>query len=468
MAVPRSVTFCAVLVALALAAPSASAATSRIAIGAGGNEQITPSRSVVIQGDTVVFDWEDGGHDLVLAGPASTRVGRQDEGFRLTRKLDQAGSYTLVCTLHDNMKAELTVAPDPASAQPAAPPAVDVVVGPDGSNGLEPADVTVTRGQTVNWHWGNSNVALSFDDGPISGQRSIGDFWGRTFTSPGTYPYRASSGAAGTVTVVEPGATTTSGIGSALPGSAPSAEITVGAGGNSFAPSAVTIDEGSSVRFTWAGGPHNVRFEDGTDSGFRSSGADDRAFYSPGTFSFLCSAHAGMTGSVKVNDTGAPGPNATPPGNGADAVSPTPTGGPVGGSDLPSPADGVGVGGASNALSQVVFTPPAAGAPAGVAVDSVAPALRGVRATFRSGRRSHSLRLIVTEDARLEITLRAIGRSRDLVAERSLKLYARKGATTLRLPTMNLTARRYRLRIVAVDRAGNRSAAQHVVIGLRG
>ena len=59
--------------------------------------------------------------------------------------------------------------------------------------------------------------------------------------------------------------------------------------------------------------------------------------------------------------------------------------------------------------------------------------------------------------------MRALGRSRDLVATRRLTLYARAGTGSLRLPEMNLTARRYRLRVVAADQAGNRSATIIVI-----
>ena len=556
----------AALALLAVAAPSAGAATHRVAVGAGGDERITAPRATVTQGDTVVFAWEDGGHDLVLAGPESTRVSEQDEGFRLTRTQMRPGEYSFLCTLHDDMSAELTIAADPAAPAPDGPPATDVVVGPDGDDGVDPADVTVVQGQTVNWHWGEDGIGVTFADGPSSGSRSMGAFWGRTFAATGTYPYRTSDGADGSVTVLAPGADAGSGIRPAPPGAYPAAVVSVGSGGNSFAPGTVTVDEGATVRWTWAGGPHNVRFEDGTDSGFRTSGSDDKAFYSPGTFSFLCSAHNGMTGTVEVTDTGAPGPNQPPPAPGPDPDPPPEEPPPPADPDPPGtpPAVEIGVGGAADAFSlpdvtvqtgqSVVWSwaggvhnvhfadgvgsgvrstgtwsrrfltageyayvcqlhagmqgrvvavgapvagpqpdpagpapPPAAAlpanppapaaaspadraaahAPATAQKDAVRPALRRVGATLRRGRRSHTLRLTLTEDARLDVTMRAVGSSRDLVTTRRFKLYARQGARTLRLPKMNLTARSYRLRIVAVDRAGNRSAARTVVISLR-
>jgi len=106
--------------------------------------------------------------------------------------------------------------------------------------------------------------------------------------------------------------------------------------------------------------------------------------------------------------------------------------------------------------------PPAAAVPAADAVapappalpapppppDATAPALAGVHATLRRGRHA----------GRLDVALRALGRSGDLVTPHRLTLFARAGTSSVRLPTMNLSARRYRLRIVAADRAGNRCA----------
>jgi plastocyanin len=222
-----------------VAAPGDAASTVTVKVGAGGKDRMSPSRTTVVQGDTVVFAWEDGGHDLVLGGPEGTNVGEQDEGFKLTRKLQRPGSYTFMCTLHDAMSASLEVTPVPGAETPSAPPAVDVVVGPDGGSGFTPADLTVVQGQTVNWHWGEDDLNVTFQDGASSGRRSVGGFYSRTFTATGTYAYRdTSAGATGTVTVVEPGQGRTLGIRQAAPGTTPDARVTVGPG-NSFAASSV-------------------------------------------------------------------------------------------------------------------------------------------------------------------------------------------------------------------------------------
>src|SRR3712207_6322550 len=177
----------ALLAALAVLAAPGQAATHTIAVGYGGDDRMSPRASTVNQGDTVVFTWQDGGHDLVLAGPEGTRVSEQDEGFRLTRPLYQAGDYTFLCTLHDDMDATLKV--NAVEGAPQRLPQVDVVVGPDGSDGLEPTDITIAKGQTVAWHWGDDGQSVSFGPGDGSGNRNTGSMWTKTFNEVGEFPY---------------------------------------------------------------------------------------------------------------------------------------------------------------------------------------------------------------------------------------------------------------------------------------
>jgi|GEM_PF-2183555 len=552
------------LVLLAAAATSANAATLQINVGAGGDERMTPAAVTATEGDTVVFSWADSEHDLVLAGPESTRVGEQNQGFKLTRTFTRPGYYTFLCTLHDDMSGQLTITDDPAVEVPSAPPPVDVVVGPMGRLVLDPPNVTVVRGQTVNWQWGRGAIGVVFADGPSSGPQPIGSHWSRTFDTAATFPYSTGVGH-GTVTVTEPGAPSASGIGAPPAGAVAAADITVGSPGNSFSPSTVTLDEGQTVRWTWAAGPHNVHFADGTDSGFKSAGIDEKAFYTPGTFAFVCTAHSGMSGTVQVTDTGAPGPNETapdPPPVDPPAVDPPPvdpgtvpvldigvgglldlfsvtdvtvqtgqsvswtwTGGVHNVSFTDGPGSGIrstgtwsrrflgpgeylyvcqlhaGMQGRVLAVGAPVTgtpesatppaDPPAAAPSPGVvpvaavpvalpaagnatrapatrpAADTTGPAFKVVRGTVGRSRGSHSLRVTLSEDARLDVAMSTVGSSGDLVSKRSFKVYARKGTRTVRLPAMNLTAKRYRLRIVAVDQAGNRSAAQTVSLGRR-
>jgi plastocyanin len=72
----------------------------------------------------------------------------------------------------------------------------------------------------------------------------------------------------------------------------------------SFSPSTVTITKGGTV--TWnndAGVAHNVTFMTSgspTNIGNFSSGSNSRTFDTAGTYSYHCTNHAGMDGTVKV------------------------------------------------------------------------------------------------------------------------------------------------------------------------
>jgi len=71
---------------------------------------------------------------------------------------------------------------------------------------------------------------------------------------------------------------------------------------NTFTPSSIQVAPGTTVTWTWASGAssHNVTFTDGTRSADRSSGTFTRTFSTAGTFSYTCTLHGGMNGSVLV------------------------------------------------------------------------------------------------------------------------------------------------------------------------
>jgi plastocyanin len=71
---------------------------------------------------------------------------------------------------------------------------------------------------------------------------------------------------------------------------------------NKFEPSDIQVSPGTTVTWTW-GTPtlHNVTFADGPASGNKNSGATfSRTFSTAGTFTYQCTIHAGMNGSVLV------------------------------------------------------------------------------------------------------------------------------------------------------------------------
>ncbi|MGQ0562448.1 MAG: cupredoxin domain-containing protein [Gemmatimonadota bacterium] len=84
-----------------------------------------------------------------------------------------------------------------------------------------------------------------------------------------------------------------------------SGDYTYGAVTYAFAPSAVTVARGGAVTWTNTSGTvHNVTFGGGAGApsnlGNFGSGSGTRTFNTAGTFSYECTIHDGMSGSVQV------------------------------------------------------------------------------------------------------------------------------------------------------------------------
>jgi plastocyanin len=125
------------------------------------------------------------------------------------------------------------------------------------------------------------------------------------------------------------------------------ADAMVEARDNTFVPSTVTINQGETVTWTNVGNnPHNVKFAD--ESVARPPTPDPppwtvaRTFDAPGSFSYVCQQHPGMTGTVNVNAV-APAPGPPPPGTPAPPAPGPPTPGPpTPGDPSPNPPGGGG------------------------------------------------------------------------------------------------------------------------------
>jgi plastocyanin len=69
---------------------------------------------------------------------------------------------------------------------------------------------------------------------------------------------------------------------------------------NFFSPKTASIKKGSTVKWTWAGrAPHNVTFKS-TKSKTITKGTFSLKFNNKGSFSYRCTIHPGMTGTIKV------------------------------------------------------------------------------------------------------------------------------------------------------------------------
>lgn len=186
---------------------------------------------------------------------------------------------------------------------------------------------------------------------------------------------------------------------------------------DAFVAKRVAVKPGESVTFANVGGVHNVTFEDGrftqpADPAPAPWTSPPRTFTAPGTYRYYCAFHGapggvGMAGTVVVNATGT----------------------------LPVPLD---------------RTPP-----------------RLSRVSALTGQGTVTLQVRSSEAATVTVILARRNASRAYVRFGSLSFTARKGVTTKVVARTasgrRLAAGRYRARLVAADRAGNRSAA--VTIG---
>ena len=246
-------------------------------------------------------------------------------------------------------------------------------------------------------------------------------------------------------------------------GQAASTEVVVGAGGSErFAPNDVTITAGDTVNFRWEDGGHNVQIDtppEQFNSGFKNNGATySRTFTNPGTYVFYCAPHgsdnngrpSGMAGRLTVVAAPPPpggGGTTTPPPDGG-TTTPGTGGSTSGGSTGSGSSSGTAAGSGGDAA-----TGASASSTTGTrqTADPGAPLVRLVRATFRRGA---GLRLTVrlSEAATVHVGLRRRGAKRAVTR----RFAARAGTNRLRVN--GLRRGRYRLRVVAVDAAGNRSA----------
>lgn len=85
--------------------------------------------------------------------------------------------------------------------------------------------------------------------------------------------------------------------------STPVATNQVDVGNNIFSPSSITVPVNTNVTWTWSDDAtlHNVTGAGGLASGDKSAGGTyTKLFTTAGTFSYSCTIHPGMTGSVLV------------------------------------------------------------------------------------------------------------------------------------------------------------------------
>jgi plastocyanin len=87
------------------------------------------------------------------------------------------------------------------------------------------------------------------------------------------------------------------------PGGTPTQTNAVTVSDNSFGPSSIQVAPGTTVTWTWSQSAttHNVTFSSGSSSQNQGGGSTfSRAFPTAGTFTYQCTIHPGMSGTVTV------------------------------------------------------------------------------------------------------------------------------------------------------------------------
>jgi plastocyanin len=233
------------------------------------------------------------------------------------------------------------------------------------------------------------------------------------------------------------------------------ADVTIGiAPGNKFDPNdpvTVPIHTGDTIVWDFdasAGVSHNVHATAGPpeDAGwatfstdFQSSGEVRRTFNQRGTFTFVCQAHSGMSGTIEV--TGDPvDPTPTPTATATATATATPT---ATATSTPSPSG-------NPPVDDHTSTPP----PAGIArTDTIAPALSAVR--LKALRRGARVTFKLSEPA--TVTLRFKKRASSKLV-RTERLQGRAGTRTVTVKSARLKAGRYTVELQARDATGNSSS----------
>lgn len=220
-----------------------------------------------------------------------------------------------------------------------------------------------------------------------------------------------------------------------LASSAVAAPATVTVDNDRFSPSAVTITAGESVTWNFAESSHNVKGDGWSGNDDYGTGTFTKTFDTPSTYSYVCEAHSEMRGTVTVQPAPAqtPQPSPQPAGPAAPTAS------------------------AANA-APAAWTQP-------VAQDLVAPRLSGVRATVKRRATRPQLALRLTEDATIVVGVRRVmTRARASAAMPLLRFQGKRGLNRFSLRLRGQRAGRYTLRIIAVDAAGNESAARRTTL----
>jgi plastocyanin len=282
----------ACLVTVGLAPPAGSGNSVSTAGFAFGPQTIT-----IAVNDSVTWHFVEAVHNVTFTGiaPAAGGVPDQQPGSRATRVFGTPGTYAYECSRHTGMQGQVVVQSGQApvySSLAMSPATPAIAVG--GTVQL----VATALDQNGSAMAGVPAATFASSAGSVASVNATGLVTGLT---AGTVTITASL----TATGVTHTATSTVTVTAPQPGS-----VTVTTPNQTFSPGAVTIAPGGVVTWQFSGSTHNVTFSGASPTGgnipdTQPGNAVSRAFSTAGSYTYQCTRHSGMRGSVVVQ--GGPG-----------------------------------------------------------------------------------------------------------------------------------------------------------------
>ncbi|MCX6520160.1 MAG: cupredoxin domain-containing protein [Actinobacteria bacterium] len=321
--------------------PPPKAAPAAAPVGAGDvamtDFAFGPAQITVGAGSSVRFVNNGVAPHTATANDRSFDTGTVQPGSSATVVFANAGTFTYLCIIHPDMKGTVRVQGADGAVPEAVEPAVDAAPTPEPirvtahDDMFEPAAIEVERGGTVIWTITSSQAFLiEADDGSFrSTVLRLGDQFAHTFDTAAVITYADIVGGTATGTITVDGATADPAADQGLSASVDIIDL-------DYSPREVTVTVGGTVTWDNTGAaPHTVTEQDSawTSELLQPGDRYTRTFEETGTFSYYCTLHPGMVGTVIVAES-AP----------VDAAAPSaPAAAPIE-ADPPMPASGAGGG----------------------------------------------------------------------------------------------------------------------------
>lgn len=271
----------------------------------GVEDAFSPSGVTIAAGGTVTWTMVDEEHDVTWTGAAPTggSIGRIDRGASVSRTFPSAGTFTYTCDRHDGDHGGTVTVTEGGTQQPVltsvriAPAAPGVTVGGTAqltATPLDQAGQAMTGLPAAAWSTSDAARATVSATGLVTGVAAGTAAITARVTHGGVTREAAVTVTVGSTTAPPPN-----------PPTSPSV-ATVTTPGTSFSPANVTIATGGTVTWQFTGSSrHNVTFSGTAPTGGNIpdtdvGGSAARTFTAPGTYSYTCTRHSGMNGTVVV------------------------------------------------------------------------------------------------------------------------------------------------------------------------